>query len=87
MVLTDSLDLAPLLDIKTSRAEPFNGTDCQKRTQFTHIRPQKNNFAQIEHLFSLRYCLYEQAGSFPGTFIDSCSSQDNLGKYFFHWDL
>ena len=50
MVLTDSLDLAPLLDIKTSRAEPFNGTDCQKRTQFTHIRPQKNNFAQIEHL-------------------------------------
>ena len=87
MVLTDSLDLAPLLDIKTSRAEPFNGTDCQKRTQFTHIRPQKNNFALIEHLFSLRYCLYEQAGSFPGTFIDSCSSQDNLGKYFFHWDL
>ena len=60
---------------------------AEKGPNFTHIRPQKNNFAQIEHLFSLRYCLYEQAGSFPDTFIDSWPSQDNLDKYFFHWDL
>ena len=58
---------------------------AKKGPNFTHIRPQKNNFAQIEHLFSLRYCLYEQAGSFLGTFIESRPSQDTLGKYFFLW--
>ena len=52
-------------------------------SNFTLIRPQKTNFAQIEHLFSLRYCLYEQAGSFLGSFIQSRPSQDTLGKYFF----
>ena len=71
MVLTDSLDLPPSLDIKTSRTEPFNGKDGKKGPNFTLIRPQKTNFAGIEHLFSLRYCLYEQTGSFPGTFIES----------------
>ena len=59
---------------------------AKKGPNFTHIRPQKNNFAQIEHLFSLRYCLYEQAGSFPGTFIKSRPSQDTLGEFFFQWD-
>ena len=60
---------------------------AKKGPNFTHIRPQKNNFAQIEHLFSLRYCLYEQASSFPGTFIESWWSQDTLGKYFFNGTL
>ena len=71
MVLTDSLDLPPSLDIKKSRTEPLNGKADQKWTQFYSYQASKDQFAQIEHLFSLRYCLYEQAGSFPGTFIES----------------
>ena len=55
----------------------------QKRPGFTLIRSQKANFAQIQHLFGVRYCLYEQAGSFPDTFIESRLSQDTLGKYFY----
>ena len=82
MVLTVSLELLPSLDIKTSRTEPFNAKMVKKGPNFTLIRPQKTNFAGIEHLFSLRYCLYEQAGSFPGTFIKSRPSQDTLGEYF-----
>ena len=58
----------------------------KKGPNFTLIRPQKTNFDGIEHLFSLRYCLYEQAGSFLGTFIESRPSQDPLGKYSFQWD-
>ena len=59
---------------------------AKKGPNFTLIRPQKTNFAGIQHIFSQRYCLYEQTGSFPGTFIESWSSQDTLGKYFFQWD-
>ena len=58
---------------------------AKKWPNFTLIWPQKTNFAKIEHLFSLRYCLYEQAGSFLGTFIESRPSQDTVGKYFSKW--
>ena len=87
MVLTVSLELPPSLDIKTSRTEPFNGKDGKKRTQFYSYQASKDQFAQIERLFSLRYCLYEQAGSFLGSFIQSRPSQDTLGKYFFNGTL
>ena len=30
--------------------------------------------------------MYEQAGSVPGTFIESRPFQDTLGEYFFQWD-
>ena len=60
-----------------------------RKSNFTLIRPQKADFVQILLLFRARYCLYDQAGSFPSTFIESRPSQGTLGKYFFnrnHWE-
>ena len=54
-----------------------------KKTNFALIRPQKADFVQILLLFRARYCLYDQAGSVPSTFIESRQSQGTLGKYFF----
>ena len=56
---------------------------AKKEPNFALIRPQKADFVQILLLFRARYCLYDQAGSFPSTFIESEPSQDTLGKYFF----
>ena len=56
---------------------------AKKEPNFALIRPQKADFVQILLLFRARYCLYDQAGSFPSTFIESEPSQDTLGKYIF----
>ena len=56
---------------------------AKKEPNFALIRPQKADFVPILLLFKARYCLYDQAGSFYSTFIESGPSQDTLGKYFF----
>ena len=55
---------------------------AKKVPNFALIRPQKADFVQILLLFRARYCLYDQAGSFPSTFIESRQSQGTLGKFF-----
>ena len=56
---------------------------AKKETNFALIRSQMADFVQILLLFRARYCLYDQAGSFPSTFIESRPSQGTLGKYLF----
>ena len=70
MNLTASLALPSSLDIKTSRTKSLNGKAGQKWTLFYSYQARKDQFAQIEHLFSLRYCLYEPAGSFPALLLN-----------------
>ena len=56
---------------------------AKKEPNFALIRPQKADFVQILLLFRARYCLYDQAGSFPSTFIESRESLETLSKHFF----
>ena len=84
MNLAVSLDLPLSPGIKSSRTEPFSGKDGQKKPNSAIIRPQKADFVQILLLFRARNCMYDQAGSFPSTFIESRPSQGTLGKYFFN---